>query len=565
VAKTPIVQNPPGLTGAGTVLDQCFQEKFLTTGKPTGRIFDGSKNLILDKSSLASVILDPVTRGIELSSGGTPNLLAAIGVSSASGRFDVSQASISELNPVSCVVPTYVPADDQVVHPSVLYFEQKFGGHSFWMVATPYSAADSQYENPSIFYSDNGKTWVAATTNPLVPYPGGSWYNSDPYLFMTQDGRLCIWWRVIAGTGTYQKYITSLDGVNWTAPVTVLTTVKATEDLMSPSLCWESENSQYRIFGTDNAIANNPLMTATIAGNLDGAWSARSACTYVLPTGVTSLWHADIRRTKIGQYIGLMQVGTAAGGAIYPIASADGVAFVFGPVLFNIPNAYKTGFCIDGNTWRVWLGNLADRDLKYATVDFSRDIKTSARSAFLAAGTTGTLPVISNYATWDSFNRADGAAGTTPTAGTAWTVESGGFAIATNAVTGSGEANNKMYVVMPTPDAEVCAKFAVRGQGNLILRRVDTYNFMRARLTTGNLCVLETIVGGSITNTFIQIWTSVDGDRMRARCKGGMVQLFVNEELALSIETDINGTGLGFGIQVSDTTAKLNDFLLAKA
>ena len=59
-----------------------------------------------------------------------------------------------------------------------------WNGYRYWMAMTPYPNAQNAYENPSIVVSDDGETWIEppGISNPIVPYPGAGYYNSDPCL-----------------------------------------------------------------------------------------------------------------------------------------------------------------------------------------------------------------------------------------------------------------------------------------------------------------------------------------------------------------------------------------------
>lgn len=85
----------------------------------------------------------------------------------------------------------------QNTHPKVLYFPQKLYGHKYWMAYTPYPKGKPKYENPSIAFSDNGKTWYNIVSNPIDNPQGKSWqYNSDTHLvYNSTTERLEAWFR----------------------------------------------------------------------------------------------------------------------------------------------------------------------------------------------------------------------------------------------------------------------------------------------------------------------------------------------------------------------------------
>lgn len=84
-----------------------------------------------------------------------------------------------------------------IVHPCVRYISEGFEGHNWWMVYTPYYAADSSMENPILCYSDETdantppKDWKVYGLVNEKPEDG---YNSDPTL-LYKDGQLYVFWR----------------------------------------------------------------------------------------------------------------------------------------------------------------------------------------------------------------------------------------------------------------------------------------------------------------------------------------------------------------------------------
>ncbi|MFR7744969.1 MAG: hypothetical protein ACLU3I_18270 [Acutalibacteraceae bacterium] len=78
-------------------------------------------------------------------------------------------------------IPTYEyqgKSPNNVTHPDVLDFTLvngvggtplgTWGGHRFWMAVTPNQEGNSQFENPCLVWSDDGKIWSAeGIPNPL--------------------------------------------------------------------------------------------------------------------------------------------------------------------------------------------------------------------------------------------------------------------------------------------------------------------------------------------------------------------------------------------------------------
>ena len=84
-----------------------------------------------------------------------------------------------------------------IVHPCVRYIPEGFEGHYWWMVYTPYFAADSSMENPILCYSDEKNPNTPPTewkVYGLVNEKPEDGYNSDPTL-LYKDCQLYVFWR----------------------------------------------------------------------------------------------------------------------------------------------------------------------------------------------------------------------------------------------------------------------------------------------------------------------------------------------------------------------------------
>lgn len=84
-----------------------------------------------------------------------------------------------------------------IVHPCVRYIPDGFEGHYWWMVYTPYYAADSSMENPILCFSDEEDANKAPTewkVYGLVNEKPEDGYNSDPTLLF-KDRQLYVFWR----------------------------------------------------------------------------------------------------------------------------------------------------------------------------------------------------------------------------------------------------------------------------------------------------------------------------------------------------------------------------------
>ena len=97
-----------------------------------------------------------------------------------------------------------------IVHPCVRYIAEGFEGHNWWMVYTPYYAADSSMENPILCYSDEidpNRPPLEWEVYGLVNEKPKEGYNSDPTL-LYNEGQLYVFWREnYEGSKEPHKYI----------------------------------------------------------------------------------------------------------------------------------------------------------------------------------------------------------------------------------------------------------------------------------------------------------------------------------------------------------------------
>lgn len=131
------------------------------------------------------------------------------------------------------VIPTY-DGSGATIHPSVVDLgPDGWNGFRWWLADTPYPNADDDFENPSIFASNDRLNWTvpAGLTNPLAGNPASAEFpdafHSDPELEFDPDtGTLWLWWRLAPQySPPYMeiKCASSTDGSTWTLHGTVLT------------------------------------------------------------------------------------------------------------------------------------------------------------------------------------------------------------------------------------------------------------------------------------------------------------------------------------------------------
>ena len=165
----------------------------------------------------------------------------------------------------------------QVTHPDVIYIEEGFGGHQFWMFYTPNVMVTSQFEQPYIVYSDDGIHWEEPTINgesinPISPrcteMDEADEHNCDTdIVYDAKHDRLLAYWNWTDDNGSRGcavRMMVSYDGIHWGAPVegkeaekeivqgefvvAVSDTVNNKYNLLSPTVTYDSFKDVYLMY-----------------------------------------------------------------------------------------------------------------------------------------------------------------------------------------------------------------------------------------------------------------------------------------------------------------------------
>ena len=188
----------------------------------------------------------------------------------------------------------------QAVHPDVAYAPEGFGKERwrYWMACTPYPYANFVFENPELFASHDGITWVIpeGTRNPIVPTPPGAMdHNSDPDLLFV-DQKLWLYYRETRrGSMPFEHRIflvTSEDGVQWTSPREVVLDASDPAGLMSHAII--RQDSVFHMFTIGNTSTGFQLSRRESVDGL--TWSQPVICSVAgVPAG-RQIWHLDVIR-----------------------------------------------------------------------------------------------------------------------------------------------------------------------------------------------------------------------------------------------------------------------------
>lgn len=285
---------------------------------------DAQKNSNITKAEIEAKLTGEITSHTHPSMGSENNSYSK----NTSSRVDLSL--VSSTNALS---PLTIPTSDgsgEAVHPSVLYFKEKWNNYHYWMVITPYNNSDSELENPEIVVSNDGITWVvpAGVTNPLVPSPINGYSADTELVYNTDTNTMWIVYRATINAIDYVKVMSSTNGVTWTAPVDILSS--STFYYASPAVIYEK--GIYTLWWVEvyfNLATPRVLKYKTSTDMLSG-WSETTSCTVVFPSG-KDLWHLSMRKVN-EEYHAFMHVGTAGtdsaiGHELYFATSLDNITY----------------------------------------------------------------------------------------------------------------------------------------------------------------------------------------------------------------------------------------------
>lgn len=190
-------------------------------------------------------------------------------------------------------------------HPSVLSFDEGFGGYKYWIAYTPYEGCNDFYENPHVMASNDLVKWELPNgyQNPLEPVPSqyeyGITYNSDTDLVYNTDTKeLECWWRFYdyANLKVALCRKTTKDGVHWSEREEMYASEDMTKyDFLSPALIYE--DGIYKMW----SINHKNKFSIGYRESKDGRnWSKERILDIQYEDPIYNNWHLDVMHTPKG-------------------------------------------------------------------------------------------------------------------------------------------------------------------------------------------------------------------------------------------------------------------------
>lgn len=336
--------------------------KLSDLGKAGGAaVLDGSGNITTAAGDIAITGQTVDAAAAAVVANGTSATAAALNAAYVPQTNSISRYGAtplaSVLNPSTMLAPsgvklaitTYVGGNNEVVEPSVYFNPNGLFGYEYWMAAGPYENSNDAYENPSIWCSHDGITWIVPPggSNPVVQPPSSGNYD-DPHLF-EKGGTLYLSWNFTRSNNSDQVLLKSTtDGITWTATQAIRTGTDLTHhEYTSPHI--EYQNGLWYMW----TLYNNTTRSVTLstAPSITGPWSAPTTCTMPLPVGFDH-WEYEVRRVGAEWWMlqTLVHTGTtASGGCLYLRTSQDGITWNIGAAPLLVANSSNGGTRFDGN------------------------------------------------------------------------------------------------------------------------------------------------------------------------------------------------------------------------
>lgn len=491
---------------------------------------------------------------------------------------DVNEA-YAERVPTYLAIPTYVEKDDKVVHPSVLVIPEGWNGWTHWMAMTPYTDQSFVYENPSIVVSNDGINWVvpAGLTNPVFPKPTVGYF-ADTVIFLDPDFKtMHMVWK-LAASEKVLLLSSSVDGINWSAPVSILTT--ATEEV-SPAIIWLGD--KWCMWTVSKNVSTSQYELRRRFSDDLLTWTSFEVCTVTPSPAGNQIWHIDIVKLQ-NQYHMLAQYSADPGGGsgdLYFAKSNDGLNWTIGsaPVMKADPILpswdryfYKSALVPKIKNgefyYGLYYGTMSQPYIGYTELKFIKskmdELEIQRKKDIKFELMSGILGVDSNIVLVDLFNRADNATSLgTASTGQTWTNTISTIGVSGNRAKVSAAGNARAIINTGQANFEAHIDFVTLGTTAwFMFRYTDATNLWRVGLTGGRV-TLEKIISGSrsVVGTYTLMYA---GDRIGVKCVGDAITIYQNGKQIAAITSADSMGGTSVGLNVDNVDSSFDNLIVKK-
>ncbi len=240
-----------------------------------------------------------------------------------------ASADVNAELPLDVIVPLDLKTYDgsgQTVHPDYVATGPEWTHAGQYLFITPYPNGNANFENPSIFESEQPTRWLVPdnVTNPIEsPHDG---YLSDPdAVFVPERNEVWLYFRQVTNENTI-RLTTSRDGVAWTTPIDV--THAPNHEIISPSVVRRTPNDWLMWAVNGNAGCTGSSAAVELRRSINGVdWSVPETVALTQPG--FSPWHIDVEwipsRNEFWALYNVKTAGSCTTSAVYLATSTDGV------------------------------------------------------------------------------------------------------------------------------------------------------------------------------------------------------------------------------------------------
>lgn len=479
--------------------------------------------------------------------------------------FDVNRVSF-KTNDIRLDIETYITGNNDVVHPSILYFQEGWNGYKYWMAITAFPNQNNQEENPCVYCSVDGDDWIAPTANPIYPTPTyAPAYNADTHLFMSKDNKtMYCTWRIRNDSDYKNKLVvmSSTDGESWGDFKVILTSNN--RDFASPSVI--IDDGKFKLFAVnlDSPIANTTLDLYE-SDRPDGRFSYVGEIPVPVDTANRQLWHFELRKYK-GTYVILYTIGNFGNyGALSNLHLAISNDLTNWKVKHNIMDTsnwaktyYKSTFLIykDGSGQEII-------DLWYNGVEGWRVGRTKCDLYFNSEVLKRRVDIESVYTLQKAFNNSF--IDTFKRGGlynAYWLQTLGALSIDDNGVYTATNDNNSITVSSLKYTSDSLVKMNVKNATSsyIVFRYNNATDYYRFGVNSTNNLLLQ-----KVSSTVTTLWTyplaSVDNCELMIVDRNSSISLYLNGSSLDNVDMpEIVSHRIGF--QISKSATRVTKFEL---
>lgn len=286
---------------------------------------------------------------------------------------------------VNLNIETYLAGKNQPTHPSVVAFDDKWNGYTYWMSYTPYPQANGEEENPSIAVSNDLYEWKTpeGMLNPIADNEetGCDELKDSHILYRNDLKRLEVWYlgrlsEKLGGDGKqlllFRKY--SYDGVNW-SDFEVMTEVK----YLSPSISWDGE--KYQMWGIGYG-GYNTEGTIVYQESIDGiTWTKPVQCEIGGQSTGIKIWHGAVSKDEDAYKLVYIETGSDSQTIKY-CESTDGIHFTKEKSIVENDNTtlwnrlYRPYLLKENGEYYVFYGVITKANEWYISMSHGEDINS---------------------------------------------------------------------------------------------------------------------------------------------------------------------------------------------